>query len=145
MKDERQPKTDARLKKLAKFVCLALNSRELLQKGDMAVVSAVPPEILGTFFPIVADLMIEKMLSEDSDDEDESDDENSDDESDDDKDADDKGSDASSDDDSDSDDDDGDLEEKIEKLVWCCSKTDRFGIRWWCIGGFSRSKDRGGC
>ena len=50
--------------------------------------------------------MIEKMLSEDSDDEDESDDENSDDESDDDKDADDKGSDASSDDDSDSDDDD---------------------------------------
>ena len=51
VKDERQPKTDARLKKLAKFVCLALNSRELLQKGDMAVVSAVPPEILGTFFP----------------------------------------------------------------------------------------------
>ena len=116
VKDERQPKTDARLKKLAKFVCLALNARELLQKGDMAVVSAVPPEILGTFFPMVADLMIEKMLSEDSDDEDESDDENSDDESDDDKDADDKGSDASSDDDSDSDDDDGDLEEKIEKL-----------------------------
>ena len=32
------------------------------------------PEILGTFFPMLADLMIEKMLSEDSDDEDESDD-----------------------------------------------------------------------
>ena len=62
-------------KKLAKFICLALNARELLQKGDMAVVSAVPPEILGTFFPMLADLMIEKLLSEDSDDEDDSDDE----------------------------------------------------------------------
>jgi hypothetical protein len=115
VKDERQPKTDARLKKLAKFICLALNARELLQKGDMAVVSAVPPEILGAFFPMLADLMIEKMLSEDSDDEDDSDDEEEEEENDDD--SDDKGSDDDSDDDSDDeDDDDDDLEEKIEKL-----------------------------
>lgn len=113
VKDERQPKTDTRLKKLAKFVCLALNSRELLQKGDMAVVSAVPPEILGTFFPMLADLMIEKMLSEDSDDEDESDDE----EAKEVDDADDNGSDEDSDEASDDEDDDEDLEEKIEKLA----------------------------